>query len=77
MAIRKDGIKVNRENSDIYRKLILAPTFLFLVEKYKFELFLNTISKNAISRTISKVNRCNFPCLCVNWYWVLFRKKKP
>ena len=57
MAIRKDGIKVNRENSDIYRKLILAPTFLFLVEKYKFELFLNTISKNAISRTISKVNK--------------------
>ena len=41
--------------------LVLAPIFLFLVKKYKFELFLNTISRNTTSKATSKANKsCKF-----------------
>ena len=55
--MRKDGIKVNEVNKEIYLRLVWEPTFLFFVKKYKFELFINTISKKIISKITSKTNK--------------------
>ena len=57
IAIRKDGIKVKTVNKDIYRRLVFDPILFFLVKKYKFELFLNTIIKKTISKITSKIKR--------------------
>ena len=54
--MRKDGIKVNKVNSDMYRKLVCEPAFLVFVKKYKFEVFLNTIIKNTTSKITSNAN---------------------
>ena len=48
---------MNNVNKDIYRRVVCEPTFLLLVRKYKLELFLNTINKNNISKTTSKINK--------------------
>ena len=50
-------LKVNKVNNDIYLRLVCEPTFLFFIVKYNFELFLNTINKNKINRTASKINK--------------------
>ena len=50
-------MKVNKVNKDIYLTLVCAPTFFFFIEKYKFEHFLNTINKNAVSKITSKISR--------------------
>ena len=52
--MRKDGIKVNKVNSDMYRKLVCEPAFLVFVKKYRLDIFLNTIIKNITSRIMSK-----------------------
>ena len=57
MAIKNDGINVNKVNKDIYLRLVCDPTFLFFVKKYKFELFLNTIIKKTASKATSKPNK--------------------
>ena len=41
----------------MYRRLVLTPIFLFLDNKYKFEIFLNTISKNDVNKIASKANK--------------------
>ena len=57
MAIKNDGIKVNKVNKDIFLRLVCEPTFLFFVKKYKFKLFLNTIRRNIVSKITSKTNK--------------------
>ena len=61
MAIKNEGIKVNKVNKDMYLRLVWEPIFLFFVKKYKFELFLNTIKRNIVSKITSKTNKiCKF-----------------
>jgi len=57
IAIKKDGIKVNKVNMEIYLKLVREPIFLFLCKKYKLEPFLNIMNRNITSRTVSKINK--------------------
>ena len=57
IAIRNDGINVNKVNREIYLKLVLEPIFFFFIRKYKLELFLTTINKNTTSKITSKLNK--------------------
>ena len=41
----------------MYRRLVFEPTFLFFIKRYRFELFLNTINKNNISKITSNINK--------------------
>ena len=61
IAIRNEGINVNKVNKEIYLKLVLEPVCLFLFKKYKVDPFLNIINKKIMSKTTSKINKnCKF-----------------